>query len=361
MWELLWACMADRRVALCIPWQGEAIPLIYWYGVLAAVGIFVGAWIAAKHMEREGEDPNIIWDALLWILIPALIGGRLWYVAAEVLGGSTAYSFSRPLEIINPRAGGMNIFGGAVAGAVAMLIYARAVKAKSWLLMDAGLLGLLVGQGIGRFGNFINQELYGPPTGSDWFGMTIPDIYRLSAYRSLPAETLFHPTMLYEAAWLFLSFGVLFYLFNRYQSRFIQGVLAGLYLIFAGLGRFVLEVVGLRPDQPEALFGQTAISISIVLSMVYVVFGLIIVLDRYGYVKLPFIKRPQTMKQREATYESLLRARLRAERAKEREAARNARRKERDQRRSEGPRKTAAEPVAEVSSAQPDADVSSSE
>mgnify|MGYP001477513991 CR=1 FL=1 len=238
MWQELLSCMGQRRVAVCIPSGGEAIPLIYWYGILAAVGIAVGAYVASKHVEQEGGDPDTVWDALLWLLIPALIGARLWYVVQAVLGGSTAYSLSRPLDILNPRLGGMNIFGGVIAGVIALIVYVRVKKVNGWLLSDAALLGLLVGQGIGRFGNFINIELYGPPTGSSWFGMRVPEAYRLPQFQGLPADTLFHPTMLYEAFWLFVSFGLLLFLYRRYQAQFIRGLITGGYFVLAGVGVF---------------------------------------------------------------------------------------------------------------------------
>lgn len=331
MWQELLTCMGQRRVALCIPMRGQAVPLVYWYGVLAAVGIAVGAFIAAKHMEEEGGDPDLVWDALLWLLIPALLGARLWYVAQAVLGGSTAYSLSRPLEILNPRSGGMNIFGGAVAGVIAMIFYVRAKKIDGWLLADSALLGLLVGQGIGRFGNFINIELYGPPTNSSWFGMIVPEANRLAQFQGLAADTRFHPTMIYEAAWLFAVFGVLYYLYHRYQERAIHGILAGSYFVLAGVGRFIMEFW--RPDQPGiALQSGATFSFSRIMSIFYVLIGAIIVLDRLDYVRIPLIERPKTLKQRQADYEELLRERRREARARERERIRAERRRARHQR-----------------------------
>ncbi len=323
MWQELLTCMSARQVALCVPIRGEPFALIYWYGVLASVGIFVGALYASKHVESEGGDPDIVWDALIPLLIAALVGARLWYVLAEVLGGSTAYSFARPLDIINPRGGGMNIFGGAVGGLIALVIYARVKKVDGWLLADAGLMGLLLGQGIGRIGNFINLELYGPPTGSSWFGMKVP-FNRLAEYANLPEDTRFHPTMLYEMFWLFLVFGVLYYLFRRYQSQIVHGIMTGAYLTLAGLGRFVLEFW--RPDQPEITPG---VSYSRILAMAYVVIGIIILLDRSGNLRIPFINRPQTPRQRQKSYEEILNQRRRLEQARERERMREQRRKER--------------------------------
>src|SRR5687768_956825 len=152
MWQEIVTCSAARDVAFCIPWFGGTALPIFWYGILASVGIFAGAFYASKHIEREGQDPEIVWDALLWVLVAALIGARLWYVLAEVLGGSTAYSIREPLTIINPRNGGMNIFGGVIFALVAAILYSRNKKIDGWLITDAGLMGLLIGQAIGRVG-----------------------------------------------------------------------------------------------------------------------------------------------------------------------------------------------------------------
>jgi len=331
MWQILMECMSQRRVAVCIPAGGQAVPLVYWYGILASIGIALGAFYASKHMEAENEDPDTVWDALLWILIPALLGARLWYVAQAVLGGSTAFSFSRPLEILNPRTGGMNIFGGAVFGVIAMIIYVRAKKIDGWVLADGALMGLLIGQGIGRFGNFINIELYGPPTGSNWFGILVPEAYRLPQFANLPPETRFHPTMLYEAAWLFISFGVLYFLFRRYQRYMVHGLMTGGYFVLAGIGRFIMEFW--RPDQPGITTNTgVEISFSRIFSMVYVIVGIVIVLDRLGYMRIPFIDRPKTLRQRSRYYDEMQRLKMREQLSHERERMRAERRRARRQR-----------------------------
>lgn len=335
MWEQIVSCTAIPEVAFCIPWFGGAPLPIYWYGILASIGIFVGAFYAAKHVEKEGDDPELVWDALLWVLIAGLIGARLWYVLAEVMGGSTDYSFARPLEIINPRGGGMNIFGGAVGGLIAMYIYSRVRKIDGWLLADAGLMGLLLGQAIGRVGNFINQELYGPPTGSPWFGMLVRADNRLPEFTNLPAETRFHPTMIYELIWLLISFGVLFYIFRRYQDRMVRGILTGSYLILFGIGRFIMEFW--RPDQPTFNIPSLGMDVSFsrIAAMLAVVAGIVVLLDRLGYMRIPFIARPQTRKQRLQAYQDILTNRRRQERAAERDKQREARRKARQERSAE--------------------------
>ncbi len=151
----------ERRVAICLPNPfGEPIAL-FWYGILASLAIFVGAWYASKHIQREGEDGDAIWDGLLWVLVPALLGARLWYVGQVVAGGGVAAQTyaNNPLEVLNFRAGGMNIFGGIFFGLVAVIIYTRRVGLDTWLAADAGLLGALIGQAIGRIGNWINSPM----------------------------------------------------------------------------------------------------------------------------------------------------------------------------------------------------------
>jgi len=336
MWEQLLQCAAQGsgRVAFCIPWPeaiGGPTLSIYWYGILASAGIFAGAFYASKHVERDGGDPDLIWDALLWILVPALVGARLWYVAQAVIGtpygieGFAVTQASDLLKIINSRLGGMNIIGGALFGVVALILYARAKKINGWLLADAAFMGLFIGQAIGRIGNFINHELYGPPTGSATFGILIPQEYRMAEFQNLPAETLFHPTMFYEAAWLVLCFAGLAYIFWRYQDQVIQGVITGWYLILAGFGRFVIEFF--RPDQPK--IPGLPISYSQIFVTLWVIAGIVIVLDRLGYMRIPWIARPQTLRQRLQTYQKLQEDRKRQARAAEKEKLRLERRKTR--------------------------------
>lgn len=336
MWEQLIACWAkgEGRVAFCIPWPTfsigpwqavePALP-IYWYGILAAAGIFVGAMYASKHVEWEGGDPEEVWDLLLWLVIPALIGARLWYVAQDMLNPSSIF-ISNPLEILNTRQGGMHIFGGILFGLIALFIYTRVTKIDGWLMADAGLLALLVGQAIGRIGNYVNRELYGPPTNIPGFGMLVlPVSFRPAQYRNLPLETLFHPTMFYEMGWLLLCFVVLVYLFRRYQERLVHGMMAGAYMVLVGIGRFVIEYW--RIDQPK--LPDTPFSYSQLAFVGLAIAGLVVLGDRTGYLKIPWIERPQTRRQRQQAYQSILEDRRRLERAAQKDKLRTERRRQR--------------------------------
>lgn len=330
MWQQLAACSDHSTVAFCVPWfesAGGALP-IYWFGILAAAGIFVGASYAAGHVEAEGKPANLVWDALVWLLISGLLGARLWYVITAVAGGSTAFSMTHPMEILNIRAGGLNIFGGVMGSMVAMYIYTRTKQLDGWLLADAGLMGLLLGQAIGRIADLVNQELYGPPTGSAWWGIRISADHRLVQFKDLPADTLFHPTMLYEAFWLVVTFVILYELFRRYQARLVHGLLTGAYLIMAGFGRFVVETW--RPDQPGFLLADGAVvSFSRILSLVYIAIGVLIVLHKTGRIRLPGIARPPSARQRVQEYQNILRLKQQIQRARDQEKGRPERRKQR--------------------------------
>lgn len=351
MWQQLVNCASAREVAFCIPLPesigGPAFP-IFWYGILAAVGILVGATYARWHVEREGEDPDYIWDLMLWVLPAGLLGGRLWYVAQAVLiDGSSAYSLQRPLEIIWPRNGGMNILGGALLAVVAAVVFFRVNKrVNGWVMADGAMVGLLIGHAIGRIGNLINIELYGPPTGSDTFGILVPESNRLAQFpiSQFPIDTRFHPTMLYEAIWLVLVFGVLIYLFHRYQEKFKPGMFVALYLILSSFGRFFFEF--LRPDQPtlSRLLGQpTTITFSQIVVVVFMIVGTVLLLNRMGQIRLRFIGigDPVSDKDRAKHLDTVDRERRRRMRAREREKLRAERQAARTQKRDEQLGKTA--------------------
>jgi hypothetical protein len=174
--------------------------------------------------------------------------------------------------------------------------------------------------------------------------MTVPLDRRFGEYAdaaTYPANTLFHPTMFYEAAWLFLTFGLLYFFFRRNQEAFIHGIIAGIYLIAAGFGRFWAEFF--RLDQPK--IADSPLSYSQIFALLYMAVGLVIVLDRLGHINMyAFFKvffrnspvsRPQTRRQRQQAFQALLADRKRQERASEREKLRAERRKQREAARRE--------------------------
>jgi phosphatidylglycerol:prolipoprotein diacylglycerol transferase len=221
-----------------------------WYGVLMAIAIFVAAQIASWEVVRRGQKENDFWDLLLWVLIPGFIGARLYYVfiqsprGPEGLGGYLA----SPWTILQIWGGGLHIFGGFIFGAIALYLYTRIRHLPALVFLDAICLALPLAQAIGRWGNFINQELYGPPTTLPW-GLQIDPQHRIGPYRDLnayPDSTRFHPLFLYESLWNLLGFGLLFWVSRRFQRQLRAGDMTWLYLIWYPLGRFFIEF--LRTD-----------------------------------------------------------------------------------------------------------------
>lgn len=223
---------------------------IRWYGVLMMLGVVAASYIAAAYVGRRGEDPNNLWDMLIWVLIPGFIGARLWYVFIQSPRGPEGLGryLSDPVAIVRVWEGGLHIFGGFLFGLGALLLYTRMRKLPALVYLDGIALGLPLGQAIARWANFINQELYGPPTTLPW-GLRIDPQHRLPPYNdpiTYGEETRFHPLFLYESLWNFLGFGLILWAVRRFENRMRPGDVLLMYLIWYPLGRFFIEF--LRTD-----------------------------------------------------------------------------------------------------------------
>ena len=223
---------------------------IHWYGILIVSGVVLGALYAALEARRNGDDPDHVWSALTLAIVLGIVGARLYHVFSEPEGGMVGWSYYRehPVEILYIWQGGLGIYGAIVGGVVGVLLYAWRAGLRPLKWLDYGAPGVALGQAVGRWGNFINQELYGPPTSLPW-GLKIDPAHRIVPYNDLetyPPETLFHPTFLYESLWCLLLFGGLLIAARRFESRLRDGDLFLGYLIGYPLGRFFLEY--LRPD-----------------------------------------------------------------------------------------------------------------
>lgn len=263
--------------------------IIRWYGLLVVGGVLAAAFYASWYVKREGEDPNLVWDALIWLLISGIIGARLWYVAADIIGGSQRY-VENPMSILWINEGGLNILGGVVVGVIVGWIFAKRQQVDFWLLADAIAPGYLIGQAIGRWGNYINQELYGPPTTLPW-GISIAPEHRMAPWSNLtdfPVDTtFFHPTFAYEMIWNLIFAGVLTYLIIRHSDTLKTGVIAGGALLATGIGRALIET-NFRPDQPS--FFGLGFSTSLVISILFALIGLFLMLVRMGKISVPFLQ-----------------------------------------------------------------------
>ncbi len=239
--------------------------VVHLYGIIIVTGALAGAYVATLEARHRGEDPEHVWNALVWCLIAGILGARLYHILSSPQGtaiGFQYYFVTNPFETITvfglsipfPTAlmiwnGGLGIFGGIAGGILAAVIYVRRNHLSVLRWLDIGAPGLALGQAIGRWGNFVNQELYGPPTTLPW-GIPIDAGHRIPPFTDLsrfPLETTrFHPLFLYESLWNFAVFAVLVVVGRRYEDRLKDGDVLSLYLIFYGLGRIFIEA--LRPD-----------------------------------------------------------------------------------------------------------------
>jgi len=223
---------------------------VHWYGIIIVVATLVGAYVASLEARRRGQDPEHAWNALLLCLILGIIGARLYHVFSSPQGGMLGWDYYRqnPIAILQIWRGGLGIYGAVAGGLLGVYIYARLNKLSFLQWADIGTLGLILAQVIGRWGNFVNQELYGPPTSLPW-GVTIGIPYRIPPYNDptvYPADARFHPTFLYESLWNLLGFLLLMYVVRRYSDRLLDGDVLCLYAIWYPVGRIFVEA--LRPD-----------------------------------------------------------------------------------------------------------------
>ena len=214
--------------------------------MLIVAGALAGTFVASQEAKRRGEDPEHVWNMITLILIFGIIGARLYHVFSSPVG-SVGWNYYRkhPLEIIAFWHGGfagLGIFGALAGGALAMFLYTRHHKLSFPRWMDIAAPAVPLGQAIGRWGNFFNQELYGYPTNLPWAIYIAPE-HRLPGLENFER---FHPCFLYESLWNLLGFFFLLYVARRYEERLLDGDLFLLYLIWYPFGRFFVEA--LRPD-----------------------------------------------------------------------------------------------------------------
>ena len=223
---------------------------IRFYGIIIMLGVLAAAWLASREAKRRGLDPELVLDGLIWVVIAGVIGARLWHIftptPTDVAAGlTTQYYLTHPLAAINIRSGGLGVPGAVIGGAIAIILYARRRNLDILVWLDVAAPGVALAQAIGRFGNFVNQELYGPPTDLPW-GIFIEPQYRLRSYKEY---THFHPLFLYESLWNLMNMAILLWVGRRFEDKLIPGDIFLGYLIIYPLGRFLLEFIRLDSAQ----------------------------------------------------------------------------------------------------------------
>lgn len=203
---------------------------VRWYGILIALGVVIGTVLALREAKRRGLNEDTLLDFLLFAIPGAIVGARIYYVVF-----SWDFYKNNPTEILNLRGGGLAIHGAVIAGVIIALIFSKIRKINFWVIADIVAPSLILGQAIGRWGNFANQEAHGGPTNLPW-GILIDGVK-------------VHPTFLYESIWNFFVF--LFLMWYRKRAK-AEGEVFLLYIILYSLARGLIE--GLRTD--SLMWGQ---------------------------------------------------------------------------------------------------------
>ena len=231
------------------------------YAVMIMVGFLLAAIYAMARAKEFNSDGDIIADLLIFVLPAAIIGARAYYVLHK-----WDYYSQHTDEIIKVWNGGIAIYGAIIASALVIVIFSKIKKIDMLSLLDLGAISLLIGQSIGRWGNFFNAEAYGTTTDLPW-GMVI----RKSIQTTGAAV---HPTFLYESIWNAIGFVILH---NYSKKRKFKGEMTLLYIAWYGLGRAFIE--GLRVD--SLMIGNTNIRVSQMLAIVTCVLSVIALLYFY--------------------------------------------------------------------------------
>lgn len=281
---------------------------VRYYGIIIVAAMVLAAWVASRLAARRGYDSDHVWGGLTWAIFPGIIGARLWFVVfppAEVVAQGKDFAwfmqnfFNTTDGAIAIWSGGLSIFGAVLGGllgvwlycspyhnAVARVFYvvfypltvlfaliewlpvtayervtkgafkpfvlprfettfpAEGMSMMAWV--DIGAVVLPLAQFVGRWANFVNQELYGVPTNLSWWGIQIDSAHRVAPYTSpfdYPASTLFHPLFLYEGVWSLVAFFVLYHLYTTKRNQFKLGDFFLLYVLQYAFIRFLLEFI----------------------------------------------------------------------------------------------------------------------
>ncbi|WP_159706645.1 prolipoprotein diacylglyceryl transferase [Arthrobacter sp. 18067] len=255
---------AAAMVPMSIPspsWSGFDIPLpwgtlrIHAYALCILAGIIVGLWLTSARWKRRGAPEGSLWDIAIWAIPFGIIGGRLYHVfsSPDAYFGP-GFDGTGDLSLIPQiQRGGLGIWGAVILGAVGAWIGCRRAGVKLTAFLDAAAPGLLLAQAIGRLGNWFNQELFGAPTTLPW-GLEI-DPANANFPADMAADTLFHPTFLYEMLWNLAGVAILLMLDKKFNFRW--GRLFWLYAVYYTLGRVWIEALRIDDAEQINLFGIT--------------------------------------------------------------------------------------------------------
>ncbi len=256
--------------------DGFALGPLYirFYGIILMLGAVAGGFLATVEVKRRNQDPEMVWDLLVYLIIGGVIGARIWHIftpppSSIAEGITTQYYLTHPLDALAIWKGGLGIPGAIIGGLIAMLIYARAHKEISFVeWTDIAAPSLALGQAIGRWGNFFNQELYGAPTNLPWKIYIDPN-HRLPGFAGI---SYYHPLFAYESLLDVANMLFLLWILRQYAGRLKKGDVFNVYLIIYPVIRFGLDF--LRLDASRILnvdINQTISGIVAVLAIAFLV------------------------------------------------------------------------------------------
>lgn len=241
---------------------------IRWYALAIVSGLILAIYLAQKEAPKRKIDPDHILDMILWAFPLSIIGARLYYVIFE-----WSYYSQHPAEILAVWNGGIAIYGGLITGALVLYLYCRHHFIEPLDFLDLAAPAVMIAQAIGRWGNFVNQEAYGAKVASLDY---LPDFIQKQMFID---GSYRQPTFLYESLWNLLGFGLTLVL--RKTSWLKRGDLTAFYLVWYGLGRFVIE--GMRTD--SLMFA--GLRVSQILSLVLILIGLFLFYRQHKLVDAP--------------------------------------------------------------------------
>lgn len=235
---------------------------IYWYGITMALAIFVAMIVGNKLFNFVNKDlrKDVIIEYAPYIIIFGILGARLYFCLLN-----PGYYFSHPLQILDIRQGGLSIHGAIIFGTLTLFLIAKKIKIPVMSIMDSLSCSTLLGQSIGRWGNYFNSEAYGFPVASQKWGLFIPSAKRILEYSSY---SLFHPTFLYESVLDFFGFFILLFIILKFGKKY-QGFPFFAYLTLYSVIRFFIEKIRI-----DSAFNLGSLPIAEIISCILFVIGI---------------------------------------------------------------------------------------
>ncbi|MCH5296645.1 MAG: prolipoprotein diacylglyceryl transferase [Ruminococcus sp.] len=231
---------------------------IYWYGIIIASGLLLAVCYSLKTSPRYNVNASKLINCILVGIVSGIVGARLYFCFFQ-----WDYYGKNPIEILHINNGGLAIYGGIIGSMIGGLIVAKVQKMKVMPVLDIAMVSFLIGQGIGRWGNFFNQEAYGTPTELPW-GMMSEGTKMFAV----------HPCFLYESLWCLLGF-VLIHFYGKYKQKY-AGQIFYIYLIWYGFERMLVE--GLRTDSLYLPFSPFGLEIRVSQLLSFLIFAAGIIL-----------------------------------------------------------------------------------